>query len=156
MNESLRIYWLLLPAACIVVLDEWLKARGLALLPDETALVEPHVIDFAIHKNPGLAFDLPFRLELVIGLSILIGIVLARAAYKTWRRRPKIAFSIFLIILGALGNLYDRIMYGFTVDYIIVMGRIAINFSDALILLGIVALLILPAKRPRQGVDTSH
>lgn len=145
----MRIYFLLLPVACIVVLDEWLKARALGVLPDETALVEPSFVDFAIHRNFGLAFDLPFRMEFVLGVSAVIGFFLLRAAVKTWKTRPAIAFSCLMIVLGALGNFYDRLAYGFTVDYIIVLGRSAINFSDAVIVLGVISLLLLSSRQRR-------
>lgn len=145
--SKFRIYLLLLPVACVVILDEWLKLRALATLSDETSLIEPSIVNFAIHKNYGLAFDLPFRMEFVIGMTLVIGIVLVRMAYKTWSLRPAVAFSSLVIILGALGNLYDRIAYGFTVDYMIFFGRSAVNFSDAVIVLGVISLLILSSKK---------
>lgn len=141
--------WLLIPVFLIVVLDEWLKSRALAILPDETQLVEPGFIDFAVHKNFGLAFDLPFRLEFVIAITLLIGFFLVRTAWKTWVSRPGIAFSCLVIVFGACGNLFDRMVYGFTVDYIFFFGRSAINFSDIVILLGVVSLLLMSSKRKR-------
>ncbi len=146
-TTKFSIYLLLIPLACTVLLDEWLKARALAILPDETAITQPGLIDFAVHKNVGLAFDLPFRLEFVIAISILIGLVLLHTAWKTRVSRPDIAFSSLVIILGALGNLYDRLSYGFTVDYMIFFGRSAINFSDAVIVLGVVSLLLLSSRK---------
>ncbi len=141
-NSKFRIYWLLLPVLVVVVVDEWLKAQALNIFQNETPLVEPTLIDFTVHKNFGLAFDLPFRLEFVIAMTILIGVFLIRTAWKTRSSRPDIAFSCLVIILGALGNFYDRIAYGFAVDYIVFFGRSAINFSDVIIVLGVVALLI--------------
>lgn len=148
-SSKFSIYFLLIPLACIVLLDEWLKSRALAFLPDETTITQPGLIDFAVHKNFGLAFDLPFRLEFVVAISVLIGLVLLHTAWKTWGNRPDIAFSSLAIILGALGNLYDRLAYGFTVDYIIIFGRSAINFSDAVIVLGVISLLLLSSRKKR-------
>lgn len=148
-TAKFSIYFLLIPLACTVLLDEWLKWRALGFLPDETAITQPGLIDFAVHKNFGLAFDLPFRLEFVVAISILIGLVLLHTAWKTRVSRPDIAFSALAIILGALGNLYDRLAYGFTVDYIIIFGRSAINFSDAVIVLGIISLLLLSSRKKR-------
>ncbi len=148
-TTKFSIYLLLIPIAFTVLLDEWLKSRALAILPVETAITEPGLIDFGVHKNFGLAFDLPFRLEFVIAISVLIGLVLLHTAWKTKTSRPDIAFSSLVIILGALGNLYDRLVYGFTVDYMILFGRSAINFSDAVIILGIVSLLLLSSRKKR-------
>jgi signal peptidase II len=146
-TTKLSIYFLLIPLTCIVLLDEWLKARSLSALPQEASITQPGIIDFAVHKNFGLAFDLPFRLEFVIAISILIGLALMRTAWKNRMARPDITFSCLVIILGALGNLYDRLAYGFTVDYVIFFGRSAINFSDAVIVLGVVSLLLLSSRK---------
>ena len=134
-------YWFLLPTVLVVLLDEKLKKIALERLPEEGSLVDPGFVDFAIHKNFGVAFDIPFRLEFVILASILIGLGLMHLAWKHLNDRQWIAFSSLIIIIGALGNLYDRVSYGFTVDYIILFGRSAINLSDVVILLGVVFLL---------------
>jgi signal peptidase II len=149
------IYLLLIPVACTVLIDEWLKARALSVLPEETSITQPGFIDFAVHKNFGLAFDLPFRLEFVIAISVLIGLALVHTAWKNRIVRPDIAFSSLVIILGALGNLYDRLAYGFTVDYMLFFGRSAINFSDAVIVLGVISLLLLSSRKNRFDPVTS-
>ncbi|PJE76845.1 hypothetical protein COV05_02365 [Candidatus Uhrbacteria bacterium CG10_big_fil_rev_8_21_14_0_10_48_16] len=140
--RSLNIYWYLIPVAFVVVLDEWLKYLSLQRLPGEGSLVDPGPIAFAIHKNWGVAFDFPFRLEFIILFSIAIGIGLINIAYKNRFRHPGISFTASVIILGALGNLYDRIVYGFTVDYMILFARLAINLSDIVIVSGVVLLLL--------------
>lgn len=142
MRSEKWIYWLLIPVTFSILLDEWLKYQGLQRLPLEGSLVDPGLISFAIHKNWGIAFDIPFRLELVILISLLIGVGLIKVAYRHWQNRPSITFASVVIILGALGNLFDRINYGFTVDYIILFGRSAINISDLVIVSGVVLLLV--------------
>lgn len=141
-THSARVYWFLPPVAAIVIVDEWLKHLALKRLPDEGSLVDPAVISFAIHKNMGVAFDIPFRLEFIVLFSILIGLGLLHIAYKNATTRPDIAVCSGIIVLGALGNLFDRLLYGFTVDYIIFFGRSAINLSDMVIVAGVIALLL--------------
>jgi signal peptidase II len=142
-----QIYWLLIPVTLLVVLDEWLKYQALERLPLEGSLVDPELLSFAIHKNWGIAFDIPFRLELVILISLIIGYELIKTAVKHWQNRPFISFSALMIIAGACGNLYDRITYGFTVDYIILFGRSAINLSDVIIVLGVILLFLSSQKK---------
>lgn len=139
---SSRIYWHLVPIAVLVVVDEWLKYLGLQRLPVEGSLVDPGILEFAIHKNLGVAFNIPFRLEFIVLVSILIGLGLIHIAYKNRRSHPEITFACVVIVLGALGNLYDRLVYGFTVDYIILFSRSAINLSDIVIVAGVIALLL--------------
>ncbi|TAL50864.1 hypothetical protein EPN81_01465 [Patescibacteria group bacterium] len=143
------MYWYLIPVGLLVLLDEWLKYIGLQRLPQEGSLVDPGIIAFAIHKNLGVAFDIPFRLEFIILVSILIGLGLIHIAYKNLRTHPDITLSTGIIILGALGNLYDRVVYGFTVDYIILFSRSAINLSDVVIVVGVV-MLLLSSRRTRK------
>lgn len=137
-----QLYWLLIPVAGIVLLDEWLKILALKRLPEDGSLLADTFITLGIHKNYGIAFDIPFKLELIVIFSIVIGIFLLRVAHQNKDRHPDITFSCAMIVIGALGNLYDRMTYGFTVDYIIVLGRSAINLSDIIIVTGVILLLL--------------
>lgn len=128
-------------AAIVVLLDEWLKFVSLQRLPQEGSLLHPGVIDFAIHKNWGIAFDIPFKLPLIVIVSIAIGVFLVNVIWKNRREHPEISAAAACILLGAAGNLFDRVVYGFTVDYIILFGRSAINLSDIIILTGVFWLL---------------
>lgn len=143
--------WLLPVVALIVLADEWVKWWALHNLPDESAIPTPDALVFAIHKNWGIAFDIPFKMPLIIVISIVIGLALLWVAKQNARTRPVVTLSALTIVLGALGNLYDRLAYGFTVDYIILFGRSAINVSDIVIVSGVVALLY--ASRVRGDVD---
>lgn len=141
-NLSKHLYWFLLPAILLVGLDEWIKAFALAHFPDESTLTNPNILNFAIHKNWGLAFDIPFRREFILLISLVIGYFLVDMIVKNVKSHPKIAFSSTIILIGAVGNVFDRIYYGFTVDYLIFFGRSALNLSDLLIVFGVVLLLI--------------
>lgn len=149
---SNHIYWSLIPVTAIVLLDEFLKYYGLNTFPEEGNVVNHSILQFAIHKNWGIAFDIPFKLEFVIFFSFLIGLGLFHAAYKNWKRHPDITVATLIILIGALGNLYDRIVYGFTVDYIILFERSAINLSDIVIVTGVFFLLWL-SRRAKNDKD---
>ena len=133
----------------IVIADEWLKHISLKGLPDEGSLVDPGIIAFAIHKNLGVAFDIPFRIPFIIVASLIIGAGLVHIAYKNRIKHPDITLASCVIIIGALGNLFDRVVYGFTVDYIILFARSAINLSDVIIVSGVVLLLLSSRRRKR-------
>lgn len=143
--------WLLPVVGLIVLADEWVKRWALHNLPDESAIPAPDALVFAIHKNWGIAFDIPFKMPLIIVISIVIGLALLWVAKLNVRTRPIVTLSALTIVIGAIGNLYDRLAYGFTVDYIILFGRSAINVSDIVIVSGVVTLLY--ASRVRGGVD---
>lgn len=150
--NSPRIFWLLIPVSLIVLCDELLKFIALKRLPAEGSLVDPGFLSLAIHKNWGIAFDIPFKLELIILFSIVIGGFLLHTAYIRAKSHPQIAFATLVIVLGALGNIYDRLAYGFTVDYLILFGRSALNLSDIIIVSGVILLLI---SSRRKKIDTA-
>lgn len=91
------------------------------------------------HHNYGVAFNVPIPLAVVIPLTIfiIVGLVL-------WVRRQQYNISLRLavsaIILGAISNLFDRIWYGYTVDYARLLNSI-INIADVLVLAGIFLLV---------------
>lgn len=128
-------------AAAIVAVDTVLKRWALNHLPLASALDATHVIDLAIHKNEGIAFDIPFRMPFVILLSAAIIALLARVAFLQRTKRPDISAAALVMAVGAVGNLIDRVTYGFTVDYLLFFGRSAINLSDLCILAGVLLLL---------------
>jgi signal peptidase II len=141
-KPSPRLFLTLIPISLIVLVDEWMKYLALKRLPDEGSLVDPGIVDFAIHRNVGIAFDLPFKMPIIILVSIVIGYFLFKVIRKNFVNHPDIATASAMIIIGALGNLYDRIVYAFTVDYIIILGRLAINLSDMVIVSGVIWLLM--------------
>lgn len=147
MKIGFYIYFFLIPVACIVFLDELIKFQAIQTFPDISTILQPKFVEFAIHKNFGLVFNIPFRLEFVIAISILIGLLLVRVLWKNGLKRPEISFPVLLILIGASGNFLDRILYGFTIDYMIFFGRSAINFSDMIIVLGVISLLLFSSKR---------
>lgn len=141
-NNNSIIYWFLIIAAILVIVDEKIKNFGLQYFPDEQTLNPVHFFNLGIHKNFGLAFDIPFRKEFILIISLIIGYFLVKMVIRNFYVRPKISFACLLIILGALGNIFDRIIYGFTVDYIIILGKSAFNISDLVIIFGVLLLLV--------------
>jgi signal peptidase II len=145
-----KVHFLLIPIALIIITDEWLKYLALERLPSEGDLLNPGPIEFAIHQNYGIAFNIPFKMPIIIVVSLIIGIALLRSSWKNRAAHPNITFSSLMIVFGAMGNLYDRIVYGFTVDYIILFGTSAINLSDCIIIAGAVLLLLASRKQNKQ------
>lgn len=64
-----------------------------------------------------------------------------RFAKQQYIKDPKVSAVAVMVIIGALGNAIDRIINGFTTDYLILFRLSAINFSDILILTGVTFLL---------------
>ena len=123
----------------IFLLDRILKR--VALSGTEIRFV-PDVLVFDLFKNPGIAFSLPFSGPLVWVASVGILAAVSLMAAKEFRAKRFDAAGAFgLFVFGACSNLFDRVVYGFTVDYLIFFSRSAVNLADGMIVAGALWLL---------------
>jgi len=63
------------------------------------------------------------------------------------KTNTSLTIPFLFIIAGGVGNLFDRIVYGFIVDYLIVF-RSAFNLSDLMIIFGVGAFFISLSRKP--------
>ena len=138
-------------AAAIVVVDQLAKWWALAaLVPRQPVEVLPF-FDLTLVYNRGAAFSFlagaggwqrAFFIALALLISAGIAFWLARSA---WRRR-RLAAPLALILGGAIGNVIDRIRFGYVVDFLDFHAAgwhwPAFNVADAAITVGAVALLV--------------
>jgi len=143
-------------AAGVFALDrltKWLAENYLS--SSEALVVIPGFFNLLRTENRGAAFSLlagvegPLGAGLLIVLSTLavlaISIVLWRTS-KSAYKNPSLRFGLALILGGALGNLFDRVVRGAVIDFAeLYAGSFhwpAFNVADAAITLGaFVALL---------------
>ncbi len=107
------------------------------------------IFDLTYVENKGASFGmLAGGMTSRILLSVIsIGIAAALMVWLARVTKPLTAVAIAFIIGGALGNLYDRIAYGFVVDFLDFSGLYfpwVFNVADAAINVG-VGILILDA-----------
>jgi signal peptidase II len=94
------------------------------------------ILSFHFTANYYMAFSLPLGgliLNIVIAL-IIIGLA-AYAAYLRLKNKRPIAdvILILLIIAGAWSNLFDRLAYGYVIDYLELKYFTIFNLADVLI-----------------------
>ena len=103
----------------------------------------PGVVKFELFRNSGIAFSLPFSGPLVWVLSVaILALVVSLAAKEFRAKRYALSGAFGLFVFGACSNLFDRVVYGFTVDYLIFLGRSAVNVADGMIVAGALWLLV--------------
>lgn len=109
--------WLIVP---LIALDRVLKQLVLAVLaPDGVKTAIPGVLSWAYAENRGAAFSMMSgRGILLISLSIILVAVLAAYLIRHPDAKKLLRYGFWLMIAGGIGNLYDRIAYGFVVDFI--------------------------------------
>lgn len=80
-------------------------------------------------------------------ISLIVSIVLSIWLYRMRKEERWLSLAISLILGGAIGNLIDRVWYGYVVDFIQVYWNTSyfpsFNVADAAISCGTVLLLIL-------------
>jgi signal peptidase II len=140
-------------AALIVVLDQATKALVRAHLPlHESVSVIPGFFDLTHVRNTGAAFGMLNNVEFVYKPLVMVLVAIAAlgavATYAvTLPPGQKVArFGLALILGGAVGNLIDRAMTGFVVDFVDVYWRgvhfWAFNVADSAITVGVVLMLL--------------
>ena len=153
LKRGCRLLWLMIPA---LVIDRICKQAAIAqLAPHGVRTFIPGVISWAFVKNTGAAFGMMAGSWL---LPLLTAVLIA--ALLVWLiRNPDIPTllrtGIWLIIGGGLGNLWDRLAYGYVVDFIrLDFVRFAVfNPADVFVCAGaglaILSLLITEAGRKK-------
>jgi len=98
-------------------------------------------------KNTGAAWSILSGKQLfliLVSLFIVISLFIYLYKKKTYTKIEKIGYS--MLIAGAVGNLIDRIVYGYVIDYlnfyIFNYNFPVFNFADTCIVIGIVLLCI--------------
>lgn len=147
MSRPLRWLWL---SALVIVLDLGTKALASAMLVYGQPVEVLAFFDLTLLHNPGAAFSFLaghdgwqrwFFALIAVGASIGLTVWLTRL--KT--HETLLAAALALIIGGALGNLYDRLMLGYVVDFLSFHWNDyyfpAFNLADTAITLGAIALI---------------
>ena len=117
LRQGCKGIWLLAP---LILIDRITKALALKhLAPIGAKGAVPGLLSWAYVENRGMAFGMASGMVwLLIGLTAVV--IAAMIAYLI--RRPNesalMRLGLWFVIGGGLGNLYDRIAYGFVVDFI--------------------------------------
>lgn len=173
-SNAFMFKWLWVSAA-VLVLDQWSKSfmvswlslhQQKAVYPDPTLVAEmamqnqfpSYGFNFTMAHNTGAAFSFLadaggwqhwFFLTLAVGVSVFLLFWL-----KDLTRDKKLeAFSLVMIIGGAIGNVIDRFNYGYVIDFIQfyadflkpILGSPyfpAFNLADSAIFLGAILLIV--------------
>ena len=133
-RRGCRGLWL---AALAFGLDRLSKA--LALRTSDVFPLVPGLLDCRLTRNTGMAFSLlsdrPWLL-IAVTAALLIGLT----AYLLMRpeESPLTRVGFWLVVGGGLSNLWDRLAYGYVIDFIEpVFVRFAIfNVADVFVCLG--------------------
>lgn len=136
----------------IVLLDQVSKFLVKATIPLYAKhSIIPNVLDFTHVQNTGAAFgllnaaDFPYKSAVMIGIAALALVAITIYARQLGSDEKLSRYGMILILGGAFGNLIDRAVAGYVVDFVDVYWGDAhfwaFNVADAAISIG--ALLVL-------------
>jgi signal peptidase II len=138
-------------AAVIILLDQYTKGLASAGLDYARPVEIFSWFNLTLQHNTGAAFSFlsdagGWQRYFFSIVAVVISAVLAVWLFRLERGQWLLALSLGLILGGALGNLWDRLMLGYVVDFISVHygGRYfpAFNIADSAISVGAACMII--------------
>jgi signal peptidase II len=139
--------------AGIIVLDQATKSIVRATLPlYAKKSIIPNLLDFTHVQNTGAAFgvlnaaDFPFKSIVMIVVAALALVAISLYARQLGHEERLSRYGLAFILGGALGNLIDRAISGYVVDFVDVYWGSAhfwaFNVADAAITAGAILVLL--------------
>ncbi|MGY6631911.1 MAG: signal peptidase II [Wenzhouxiangella sp.] len=159
MRAPTYLMWLTL-AAVLVVLDTWTKHLASTHLALYRPLEVTAWLNLTLAHNEGAAFSFlagagGWQRWFFSVVAIVISGILMIWLWRLPNRSRLLPVAISLVLGGAIGNLIDRLRFGYVVDFIDVhVGGWhwpAFNLADSVIVIGVILLLIegfIPRKGP--------
>jgi signal peptidase II len=152
-------------AASVFALDrftKWLIDTRLTFF--DTHKVIPGFFDIVRSQNRGVAFGLfnesswEWRTTLLIVAALAAVAVVSVMLWQPRRRERRTLWGLALILGGAAGNVFDRIVWGHVTDFLLFYVRDyqwpAFNVADSAVVIGS-GLLILDLFRPKRTANVS-
>jgi signal peptidase II len=147
-----RVIHLLL-ALFVVVLDRWTKhLAATRIRMYQHVDVIPRFFRLTHTENTGAAFSLfadspsHWKATLLIGFSVAAMLVVAVLLWKQTRALTVSGIALSLILGGAAGNLWDRILHGRVVDFLLFYVKQyqwpVFNLADSCIVIGACLLVL--------------
>lgn len=147
-----RLPYLVLVIA-ILALDRWTKLLVQSRFDlDESISVIDGFFNITYVRNTGVAFGIfssissPAKSILLSSFAVLAAVLVIAYSLRSPLGNRLLHVALALILGGALGNLYDRLTYGYVVDFLEFYVRSyhwpSFNVADSAISIGVVLLAI--------------
>ncbi len=138
---------LLLATAVLVGIDQLTKYLVISNMEvDQSIPVIDGVFELLRHHNPGAAFGiLPNQRWIFITFTFIVMLVILVILMSGKFRKYKLANAAGVLILaGGIGNMVDRLAYGYVVDFLYAkfINFPIFNFADCCVVIGAALLLV--------------
>ncbi len=132
----------------VLLIDQWTKGIVTrAFDVHQTRALIPGLFDITYVRNSGAAFglfasvDSSVKALLLNSVAVLVFLVVSAYALRSSHRSIRLQLGFALILGGAVGNLLDRVRFGYVVDFLdlSISGHHwpAFNVADSAICIGV-------------------
>lgn len=127
-------------AAFVILADRYTKHLAITQLdPSQTIDIIPGLIGILLHQNHGAMANVPIPIVIIAAITLVVIAALAHALWKSLRQGRLIHILAYTCIIGgAVSNLYDRLRYGYVIDWLLLFGRSVVNIADVAITIGVI------------------
>lgn len=133
----------------VLFADQYSKSlirQNLAL--GESIPVLKNILHFTLVENTGAAFGLFknsasfFVIISALAIFVISGLIIRYIRKGVFLSRPALHYGLVLIFSGAIGNLIDRLKFGYVIDFIDVRIWPVFNIADSCITIGTLLLAL--------------
>ena len=155
-ETGLRWIWL---AIIMLIVDQVTKQAVVALMDYRQSIAVIPFFNLTYVHNPGAAFSFladqgGWQRWFFTAIATIVSVLLVVWMAKTPKQDKLISISFALILSGAVGNLIDRVMFGYVIDFLdFYVGNKhwpAFNIADSAIFVG-AGLMIIDAFKNDNG-----
>lgn len=129
-NPKTSGYYTIILFLLFIIIDRITKVWALMLVGDKS--IDLGILEFVYAANTGAGFSI---LQNQNTLLSWIAVIALGAIIYYYSHFPKLGF--LMIVSGIIGNLIDRIMYGYVIDFINFKIWPIFNIADSLVFLGV-------------------
>lgn len=151
-----KLKWLWL-AAAVIAIDLGTKAMATAMLTYGQPVPVLPLFNLTLLHNTGAAFSFladaaGWQRWFFVALAVVVSVVLVYWLKGLKRHETWTAIAIALILGGAIGNVYDRVVHGYVVDFLHFYWQDwhfpAFNLADTAITIGAAMMIIDAFRKP--------
>lgn len=144
MKKNFKVYWLILLFFAVDLISKQVVVRVIDLF--ESVKVIPNFFYLTYVQNNGAAFSIFQNQQVLILLVTFFALFFINKYLKNDNINKFEMFSYSMITGGILGNLFDRICYGYVIDFFdFRFGKYhypVFNMADVFIVVGVILLMI--------------
>lgn len=148
-NRKLYTICFIIGVLLLTALDQWTKSLAVAFLKGQPNIVLiPGVLELEYLENPGAAFGILAHQQVffyIITVVLLAGILYVFYKVPMTKHFLPVHIVLTVIVAGAVGNLIDRVVQQYVVDFIYfsLIDFPKFNVADIYITLGCIVVFLL-------------